>query len=105
MNSPRMCYRSLVLMISLSMVLFGFQVKIVDTISVNGVIEEIDKNATSITVNQVKMSLSPRTAIVDQKGNPLKLDSLKQNTPLSVEANRTPEGYTIQKITIQTNKR
>ncbi len=90
------------LMLVMSMFLCGFQAKKVDTVAVNGMVEKIDKDLKFIVVNEIKMFLSPKTVIMDQKGHYLKPESLKERSNLSVETLCTPDGYVIKKITVET---
>lgn len=84
--------------------LCGFQVKRMETVSVNGAIERIDPDRKAIVVNQIKMDLSPDTRIVDEKGNAVKWDQLKPTTHLTAETVRMPDGYKVIKITIHSKK-
>ena len=85
-------------------VLCGFQVKKMETVSVNGALERIDPKKKVIVVNQIKMELSPDTRIVDEKGNDVKWDQLKPATPLTAETIRMPDGYKVIKITVHSKK-
>jgi hypothetical protein len=84
--------------------LCGFQVKRMETVSVNGAVERIDPHEKVIVVNQIKMELSPDTRIVDEKGNAVKWDQLKPATHLTAETVRMPDGYKVIKITVHSKK-
>jgi hypothetical protein len=84
--------------------LCGFEVKRMETVSVNGAIERIDPNHNVIVVNQIKMDLSSDTRIVDEKGNAVKWDQLKPTTHLTVETVRMPDGYKVIKITVHSKE-
>ncbi len=92
------------LILPLFTVLCGFQVKRMETVSVNGAIERIDLAHKVIVVNQIKMGISPDTRVIDERGNAVKWDQLKPTTYLTAETVRMPDGYKVIKITVHSKK-
>ncbi len=84
--------------------LCGFQVKRMETVSINGAIERIDPVHNVIVVNQIKMDLSPDTRVVDERGNAVKWDQLKPTTHLTAETVHMPDGYKVIKITVHSKE-
>ncbi len=73
--------------------------------SYSGVIESIDKDFRFIVLNGAKMRISQNTAILDEKGNRLKIDALKPKLFAMIEGVTTPEGFLAVKIVIRTPKK
>ncbi len=73
--------------------------------SYSGVIESIDKDFRSLVLNGSKMRISQNTAVLDEKGNMLKIDVLKPKLFAMIEGVTTPEGFLAVKIVIRTPKR
>ena len=51
----------------------------------SGVIGNISTDFEFIIVNEIRISLSSRTKIMDEKGNTLALNDLKLRTPITIE--------------------
>ena len=93
-------------MFMLTLVIFlpGFQVKKLETVSMNGVIEGVDKDFRFIIVNGERFPITSDTVIVDEKGDPLKLNELKLKLPVTTETVRNPNGFFTKQITVNTVK-
>jgi len=70
----------------------------------SGVIEEVAKDFSSITVNEKSFFLSSRTKIVDEKGNPLSRYDLKNGSYVSIEWVRNPGGLMEKRIVVKGRK-
>jgi hypothetical protein len=105
MRSRSLCLIKLViLMLTLVLFLPGFQVKKLETASINGVIEGVDKDFKFITVNGTRFHITSDTTIVDGKGDPLKIKELRLKLPVTAEVVRNPNGFFIKNITVKSVK-
>lgn len=75
-----------------------------DTFFLSGPVKEISWDRRAIMINERKFSLSQETIVVDQKGSKLKLDDIKQNSNVAIDAVKSPSGYVIKKIVVITDK-
>jgi hypothetical protein len=105
MKSLTSCPGLFVLMVLLSIVLCGFEGKKLQSVSINGTVQQVDKDFKHIVVNDVKMSIVPHTKIMDDKGNQRKKEDLKLKDNLETEAVRHRDGYHANKIMIKTPKK
>ena len=99
-----MTLRTAFLMLGLAMLTCGFQAKKVDHLDVAGVVEKVDKDFNFIVVNDTKMLLTPKTIILNEKGEHIKPEGLKEKSKLLIETLSTPKGYVIRKITVDSAK-
>ena len=70
--------------------------------SYSGVIKSVDKNFKFIVVNDMKVLISESTTVVDEKGNILRMNDLKQGLSVAIEGGRRPDGFFARKIVITT---
>jgi len=71
-----------------------------ETVSFSGTIQGVSRDGKSITVNEKGLSLSGDVKIVDQNGNPLRLNDIKPDSSVAIDAIALPKGYQIKKIVI-----
>ncbi len=81
------------------------QMKGGQTITFPGVVEQISANFEFIVVNETKISLSPNTQIMDDRGNTLTVSDLKPRSPIAIEVLKSPRGFLAKKIIVKTPKR
>jgi hypothetical protein len=105
MKSQKICLGLFVLMLLLSMALFGFKAKTVETVSLNGSVEKVDKDFKFVVVNDVKIFIARHTKIADEKGNVLKKEDLKPKAYLVTEVVRHGDGYHANRILIKPPRR
>lgn len=76
-----------------------------DTFFLSGPVKDISWDRRAIMINERKFFTSQETIIVDQTEKKLKLEDLKQDSDVAIEAFRQPNGsYLIKKIVVITNK-
>jgi cell division protein FtsI/penicillin-binding protein 2 len=80
------------------------QVKTGETISFSGVIENIKENFEFIVVNEMRISISSETKIVDENGNPLKIDELKLGLNVTIKAVRNPNDFFAKRVILNKKK-
>jgi len=97
---------SLALLINLLFLNIGMtQTKRADeTIFLSGPVKEVSWHHKTIIVNDKKFFIYPDTIVVDQRGNALKLEDIKHNGDVAIDANKIPSGYMIKKIVVITDK-
>ena len=90
---------------SIVVFLLGFQGMEQHVGSVSGTIEKVEKDHRSILVNGQKVAITPGTKIVDEKGNALKAQDLKQSHSVEVEGLRNVNGFVATKILVKPIRR
>ncbi len=75
-----------------------------ETISLSGLIKDVSWDHKSIVVNDKKFFISHDTKIVDQKGNKLKLEDIKNNSDVAIDAIPHPNGFIIKEIVLITDR-
>jgi hypothetical protein len=89
------------LVLALMLFLPGFQVRKIEKITFTGVIEEVQKELRFLTVSGAKVSITPKTKIVDDNGNPQKANALSGKSAVTIEASQNSEGIFAEKIIIK----
>lgn len=74
------------------------------TIFFSGIVKNVSWDYKSIVVNEKNFFMSHDTKIVDQKGNRLKIDDIKKNTDVAIDAIQNPNGYMIKNIVVITDR-
>jgi len=75
-----------------------------ETIFLSGPVKEVSWNHKTIIVNDKKFFIYQDTIVVDQRGNELKLEDIKQDGNVAIDAIKIPSGYAIKKIVVITDK-
>jgi hypothetical protein len=85
----------------------GFRVEKMESISLSGAVERIDKEQKVVILNGEKIVLSSNTLIVNEEGKRLSLDDIKPNAQIVVEALRYLSNQKVEatKIIVRTSKR
>jgi len=92
-------------MLLLFLFLTGLMGQKVETFSLSGQIQTMDKDFKFIVVNGTKVSLSPGVQIVNEKGNSLQKESLRIELAVTVEGFRDTGVFLAQKIVVKGLKR
>lgn len=96
------------LILTLTLLIFSpcfSQVKKGGSIRFSGAIESISGDLESIVVNEVRIFISPSTAIVNEKENLLEKGALKLREKVVVEASRTQKGLIAKRIVVIKGKK
>ena len=80
------------------------QTKREQTITFPGVVEHISGDFKFIVVNETKISISPDTQVVNEKGNGLTLYDLKPKSSINIEVVKNANGFFAIKIIVKTQK-
>jgi hypothetical protein len=75
-----------------------------ETIFLSGIVKEVSWDHQSIVINGRKFFISGDTRVEDQKGNRLRLGDVKINLEFAIDAIQNPNGYTIKKIVVITDR-
>jgi len=75
-----------------------------ETISLSGIVKDVSWDHKSIVVNEKNFFMSHDTKIVDQKGNRLKIEDIKKNVDIAIDAIPHPNGFIIKEIVVITNR-
>lgn len=75
-----------------------------ETFFLSGMIKDVSWDHKSIVVNDKKFFISHDTKIVDQKGNILKLEDIKNNSEVAIDVIPHPDGFIIKKIVLITER-
>ncbi len=92
-------------MLLLFLFLTGLMGQKLETFSLSGQIQTVDKNFKFIVVNGTRISLSPGVQIVNEKGNSLQKESLRIELTVTVEGFRDAGALLAQKIVVKGLKR
>lgn len=92
-------------MLLLFLFLTGLMGQKVETFSLSGQIQTMDKDFKFIVVNGTKVSLSPGVQIVNEKGDSLQKESLRIELAVTVEGFRDTGAFLAQKIVVKGLKR
>ena len=92
-------------MLFLFLFLTGLMGQKLDTFSLSGQIQTVDKNFKFIVVNGTRISLSPSVQIVNEKGNSLQKESLRIELTVTAEGFSDAGAPLAQKIVIKGLKR
>lgn len=79
----------------------AFSIMKADTLSISGIIENVDRDYKFIIVNKTKIMIQSGTVIVDESGRPLSKERLISKESVIVEAIRISKDLIAQKITIK----
>lgn len=103
MNSQRVFLApTILLIVTLLIVTPSFsQVKKGEMVFHSGTIKSISKDLRIVVVNDVNILISSETKIFDEKGNTLKINSLKQKLYVVVEGFENTDGILAKKIVIK----
>ena len=95
----------LVLIFILLIVRTGFsQGEGTGTLSFEGVIERVSEDLEYIVINETKISISWSTQIIDENGNAIKADVLRQQFSVAVQVVQKRDGFLAKKILIKKRK-
>lgn len=85
----------------------GFRAEKMESVSLSGAVERIDKEQKVVILNGEKIILSSNTLIVNEEGKRLSLDDIKPNAQIVVEALRYLSNQKVEatKIIVRTPKR
>lgn len=97
--------KSVALMFTVLIFLPGIQGIKQAAISYSGAIGSIDKDSKFIVVNGAKIFISGDPIVVDEKGNALKIDDLKQKLSVVIEGVSSPDGFWAKKIVVTVPKK
>lgn len=75
-----------------------------ETISLSGIVKDVTWDHKSIVVNEKNFFMSHDTKIVDQKGNRLKIEDIKKNVDIAIDAIPHPNGFIIKEIVVITDR-
>ncbi len=75
-----------------------------ETISLSGVVKDVSWDHKSIVVSEKNFFISHDTKVIDQKGNRLKIDDIKKNADVAIDAIPHPNGFIIKEIVVITNR-
>ena len=75
-----------------------------ETISLSGIVKDVSWDHKSIVVNEKNFFMSHDTKILDQKGNRLKIDDIKKNVDIAIDAIPHPNGFIIKEIVVITDR-
>jgi hypothetical protein len=70
----------------------------------SGIVKEMTSDRKAIIVNGKKFFIHSDTQIVDHKGNKLKMEDIKHNIDVAIDAVTYSNGYLIKKIVIITDR-
>lgn len=84
---------------------FSFEAKKLETISIQGIIESIDKDSKFIIVDGTKIFISSNTKVVDEIGNILLMYDLIPKLSVNIEGLQKPNGFFAQKIVVKKLKK
>lgn len=94
-----------ILIIVLLILTPGFsQVRSGETVSFSGMIKSISKDFKSILINNINIGISSDTNIFDEDGNSLKIDELRPQLYLTIEALENRSGFFAKKIVVRKPK-
>lgn len=71
-----------------------------ETLSFSGVIKEISRDYQSMVVNEKKFSISHGAKVFNQQGKALKIDELRTNLNVAIDAIRHGNALIIKKIVV-----
>lgn len=97
--------KGVLFMLVLLIFLPGFQAKKVETVSLSGAVESVNKDSKSFVVNGTTITLSSSTKIVDERGSPLKIENVKPRSSIAVEAIHHSHGILADRIIVKAPKR
>jgi hypothetical protein len=97
--------QAIVLILTLLIFLPAMRVIKEEEASYSGVIKSVDKDFKFIMVNDVKVILSEKTTVMDEKGNSLLKADLRTGLSVAIEGGRRPDGFFARKIVITTPKK
>jgi hypothetical protein len=75
-----------------------------ETISYSGIVKEVTWDHKSIVVGGKSFFISNDTNVIDQKGNRLKIDDIKKNADVAIDAIPHPNGFIIKEIVVITDR-
>jgi hypothetical protein len=96
--------KSLLVMLVMILFLLGFEVKKMENVSLTGSVETVSRDSKFIVVDGTRIAISSKTKIVDEKGIPVKLESLTHRSSIAVEATHNSSGILADKIIVKTQK-
>lgn len=71
-----------------------------ETLSFSGVIKEISRDYQSMVINEKKFSISRGAKVFNQQGRALKIDDLRSNLDVAIDAIRQGNAFIIKKIVV-----
>ena len=71
-----------------------------ETFSFSGVIKEISRDYQSMVVNEKKFSIPRGAKVLNQQGKELKLEDLRSNLDVAIDATRHGNAFIIKKIVV-----
>ncbi|MDI6762084.1 MAG: hypothetical protein QME83_03535 [Thermodesulfobacteriota bacterium] len=75
-----------------------------ETISLSGIVKDVTWDHKSIVVGGKSFFISRDTKVIDQKGNRLKIDDIKKNADVAIDAIPHPTGFIIKEIVVITDR-
>jgi len=75
-----------------------------ETISLSGIVKDVSWDHKSIVVSEKNFFISHDTKVIDQKGNRLKIEDIKKNVDIAIDAIPGPDGYLIKEMVIITDR-
>jgi len=106
MKPKKVAFLHLLLLISILLIVrTGFsQGRGTGTLSFEGVIERVSEDLQYIVINETKISISWSTQIIDENGNAIKADVLRQQFSVAVQVVQERDGFLAKKIVIRKRK-
>jgi hypothetical protein len=106
MKPKKVAFLHLLLLIFILLIVrTGFsQGKGTGTLSFEGVIERVSEDLKYIVINETKISISWNTQIIDENGNAIKADVLRQQFSVAVQVVQKRDGFLAKKIVIRKRK-
>ena len=75
-----------------------------EAISFSGIVKEVSWDRKSIVVSEKNFFISHDTKVIDQNGNRLKIEDIKKNVDIAIDAIPHPNGFIIKEIVVITNR-
>lgn len=75
-----------------------------ETIFFSGIVKNVSWDYKSIIVNDKSFFISQDTNVIDQKGNRLKIDNIRKNADVAIDAIPHPNGFIIKEIVVITDR-